>query len=170
MGCVMDTPAERTDEDGFGSEPRFPQCLEGHTIHGRVTRVIDGDTFQASLQWPRLLNEHYSFICRLNSINAPESTFRAKSDLEKRHGKACASLLSTVLIGHEVTCQTFGIDCWKRLLVSISTDEVKDVASYMLEHSPCQPYDGKRKAPPWTPDQLSAKDDDPVYRKHLHVR
>jgi endonuclease YncB( thermonuclease family) len=113
------------------------------TAHrAEVTRVLDGDTFEARVHlWPGL---SLSTRVRLRGIDAPELKARCVEERDK--AEAAREALRTILAQGEVGIARVTLDKYGgRVVADASTQATPDVAAALLGAGRVRPYDGGRR-------------------------
>lgn len=91
---------------------------QAQIFHGRVDRVIDGDTLQ-------VITEDDSIRVRIRGIDAPES--------DQEFGEEARLALDQLVNGRTVVLKSDETDAYDRSLASVAVSGT-DVGLYMLEH------------------------------------
>jgi endonuclease YncB( thermonuclease family) len=129
--------SETTAISGTGRGPagasRYPAA---------VTRVGDGDTFEARVQvWPGI---EISTKIRLRDIDAPEMRARCNEELAK--AQAARDALRAMLAAGEVSISQVGLDKYGgRVLAQVSTGRIADVSAALLQTGLVRRYSGGRR-------------------------
>ena len=76
-----------------------------------VTRVVDGDTFDAQVDLG--FGIYYRMRFRLKGIDTPE-TWRPSCDAEREHGQKATEFVHELIGGKEITIQTFKMGIYGR--------------------------------------------------------
>jgi len=110
-----------------------------------VSRVIDGDTFEARVRvWPGI---EITTKIRLRGIDAPELT-RAQCAAEREKAIAARDALQAILDQGEVGVSSVTYDKYGgRVLADASTRTTPDIAAALLGADLVRRYDGGRRAP-----------------------
>lgn len=82
----------------------------------KVTRVIDGDTFEGDIDLGFHLSKREIF--RLAGIDTPE-TWRPKSEAERLHGQQATAFVKSKLEGQTVVCKSVADGKYGRYIVSV---------------------------------------------------
>lgn len=90
---------------------------QAEVFHGRVDRVIDGDTV-------KVITENDTLRIRIRGIDAPES--------EQEFGEEARIALNRLIGGQNVVFQSEGSDAYGRVLASVAVYG-RDVGLYMIE-------------------------------------
>ena len=108
-----------------------------------VTRVVDGDTFEARVRvWPGI---EIATKVRLRNIEAPE--IRGHCDREFALAQAARAALATMLAQGAVSISDVSLDKYGgRVLAAASTARTGDVAGTLLEAGLVRRYAGGRRA------------------------
>lgn len=110
----------------------------------RVTRVVDGDTFDAEVDLGFRMHTRQRF--RLLGYNAPE-----KRGPERDIGKLAAQELESLLRGEEITIRTEKGDAFGRWLATVLLEGVWDLVEVLIEEGWGVAWDGKGKRPGFDP-------------------
>src|SRR4051812_1936516 len=107
-----------------------------------VTRVIDGDTFEARVHvWPGI---NITTRVRLRDIDAPE--FKARCMEERVKAEAARDRLAALLQEGEVFVSRVGLDKYGgRVLAAAATRKTPDVSAALLQAGLARAYDGGRR-------------------------
>jgi endonuclease YncB( thermonuclease family) len=107
-----------------------------------VTRVIDGETFEARVHvWPGI---DITTKVRLRNIDAPE--MRARCEQEAAQARAARDALVAMLASGGVSIRQVGLDKYGgRVLAEASTGGVADVSTALLEAGLVRRYGGGRR-------------------------
>jgi endonuclease YncB( thermonuclease family) len=103
--------------------------------HGKVVRVIDGDTVEAAIEmWPEI-----TILCRVRvaSVNCPEMRSRDASEVAR--AMAAKRFVMNELLGIEAVFTVYGKDNFGRVLCSIKYND-KDLARELINHGHAVEY------------------------------
>jgi len=75
-----------------------------YIFNAYVTRVIDGDTFEARVDLGFKIS--FNGIFRLNGIDTPE-TWRPKSEAERAHGEAATKFVESCILHRDIKIKTY---------------------------------------------------------------
>jgi len=119
-----------------------PYTLEGRSVLGRVSRVIDGDSMHVSMP----IDGHiWTFPCCLAGIDCPE--IRTRNSREKELGYKAKKHVED-LVGNSIICLKLGeFDKYGRLLTTIYTSESINVATSLIENNLGREYHGGKREP-----------------------
>jgi micrococcal nuclease len=110
-------------------------------VSAQVTRVIDGDTFEASAAiW---LGENINVHVRIAGIDAPE--LHARCDDERVKAESARDFLAHRIEGGEVRLTSVRYDKYGGRVDADVTDVRGDVAAAMLKAGLARPYHGERR-------------------------
>lgn len=129
-------------------------------LPGKVTRVYDGDTVFVAVSYHNQIEE---WSVRLSGINAPE--LKTEDLVERIEGYRCKKALEKLVLDKIVMVHTQGKEKYGRLLGTllvparagpVTTSCLCDLScpeghhwlninDFMLQNTPCMPYDGKSK-------------------------
>lgn len=116
-----------------------PYTLEGVATLGKVTRVVDGDSFYASIPIDGY-GYMWTFPFRLDGVDCPE--VRTKNLREKELGFKAKSHVEN-LVMDKIVCLKLGkFDKFGRLLSSIITNDGINVGDDLIENELARPYNG----------------------------
>lgn len=76
-----------------------------------VTRVVDGDTFDARVDLG--FGIYYQMRFRLRGIDTPE-TWRPKTEAEREHGMQATEFVNELIGGREIVIQTYKMGIYGR--------------------------------------------------------
>lgn len=102
-----------------------------HEYKARITRVIDGDTFEATVDLG--FNVWIDATFRVLNLDTPE-THRPSCKAEKIHGERAKARAKELLEGKELVIRTFKGDetgKYGRYLASVALEDGRDYASVM---------------------------------------
>ncbi len=124
------------------SQAYDPERFFPGPVGATVTRVIDGDTFEASARlW---LDQRIAVRVRIEGIDAPE--LRARCDSERTRAQAARDYLARRLADGEVTLTALRYDKYGGRVDAHVADARGDVAAAMLRARLARAYDGGRRA------------------------
>jgi endonuclease YncB( thermonuclease family) len=125
----------------FGGNDHVPFALRGQ-LPAEVTRVIDGDTFEARVHvWPGI---DITTRVRLRGIDAPE--FKARCMEERVKAEAARDRLQGMLDEGEVFVSRIGLDKYGgRVLAAAATRRTADVSTALLQAGLARFYEGGRR-------------------------
>lgn len=110
-------------------------------VRATVTRVIDGDTFEASAAiW---LDQQIVVHVRIAGIDAPE--LRARCDAERQGAEAARDFLARRIAGGEVRLSRIRYDKYGGRVDAAVADDRGDIAQALLRARLARPYDGGRR-------------------------
>ena len=110
-------------------------------VNAQVVRVIDGDTFEASVAiW---LGENIDIHVRIAGIDAPE--LRARCDDERAKAEAARDFLARRIEGQQVRLTSVRYDKYGGRVDAAVSDARGDVAAAMLKARLARPYFGERR-------------------------
>lgn len=119
-----------------------PYTLEGRSVLGRVSRVIDGDSLHVSMP----IDGHvWTFPCVIRNIDCPE--IRTKNIEEKALGFKAKKHVEEILSKKIISLDLGEFDSFGRLLVSIHTSDGVNVADSLVENGFARVYNGGKKEP-----------------------
>jgi len=75
-----------------------------YIFNAYVTRVIDGDTFEANVDLG--FNISFKGVFRLKGIDTPE-TWRPKSEAERKHGEVATSFVEKLILHQQIKITTY---------------------------------------------------------------
>jgi len=101
-----------------------------YTYKAKVTRVIDGDTFESMIDLG--FDTWVSITTRLNGINTPES--RTRDLNEKKRGLAAKDRLTQLFTesDNEITLISHGVEKYGRCLAEVFTKNHSDSIQSIL--------------------------------------
>ncbi len=115
-------------------------------MSAHVTRVIDGDTFEASaIIW---LGQQLDIRVRIDGIDAPE--LRARCDSERVRAEAARDYLSKRIEGGDVKLSAVSYDKYGGRIDAVVADGRGDIGDAMIHARLARVYDGGRRAG-WCP-------------------
>jgi endonuclease YncB( thermonuclease family) len=109
--------------------------ISGNKYFGQITRVIDGDTFEAFINLGFGITQR--FCVRLEGIDTPE-----KSTIE---GKQAKQYVKDLIEGKTVLFKDAGSEKYGRSLAKIEMSDGTDLTQFLLEKQIGIEYSGKRK-------------------------
>ncbi len=95
-----------------------------------VTKVVDGDTFDAIVDLGYRINATIRF--RVKNFDAPES-FRPKDDDEFKRGNAAKIEATSLLYGKTVVIQSYKEGVYNRWEAVVTLPDGKDFAQLMIQ-------------------------------------
>ena len=104
---------------GFASLPDQDSSWSGggaDEFKGRVTRVIDGDTFWIDSKDVRI---------RVWGLDAPE--------VDTALGPSATAALSGLVLGQQLSCEQHDVDRYGRIVVQCFLPDGRDIAAAMIE-------------------------------------
>ena len=111
-------------------------------VIAHVSRVIDGDTFEASaFIW---LDQQISVHIRILGIDAPE--LRARCDAERTRAEAARDYLSKRIEGGEVKLSSLRYDKYGGRIDATVADGSGDVGAGMIRKGLARAYDGGHRS------------------------
>lgn len=114
--------------------------LEGRSVLGKVTRVIDGDSMKVSIP----VDGHvWTFPIRVYGIDCPE--IRTKNLREKELGFEAKSRVEELVLGKIVSLQLGEFDKFGRLLGSIVTSDGTNVADDLISKELAVAFEGGKR-------------------------
>jgi endonuclease YncB( thermonuclease family) len=119
----------------------IPFALRGQHP-AEVTRVVDGDTFEARVHvWPGI---DITTRVRLRGIDAPE--FKARCMEERVKAEVARDRLAALLDEGDVFVSRVGLDKYGgRVLAAAATRKTPDVSAALLQAGVARAYDGGRR-------------------------
>jgi endonuclease YncB( thermonuclease family) len=108
------------------------------SITARVLKVVDGDTFDASIEIKPGLR--ITARVRLRGVDAPE--LHAMCEEERAGAEAAQRALNAILAEGGVTIRDPGEDKYGRLLASVSTRATPNVSEALIAKGVARRYDG----------------------------
>jgi micrococcal nuclease len=96
----------------------------------RITRVVDGDTFDAIVDVG--FSIHIAHRFRVNNFDAPE-LWRPKTEAERTHGQLAKAKAIELLEGQTVEMTTYKLDIYARYAADITLSDGSDYATVMRE-------------------------------------
>lgn len=120
-------------------EPRAVRWEIRAAHPAEVSRVVDGDTFEARVDlWPGLV---VTTRVRLRGVDAPE--LKARCEDERTKAEAARETLRTILDQGEVGISRVTLDKYGgRVVADVSTQATPDVAAALLEAGVARRYGG----------------------------
>jgi micrococcal nuclease len=91
-----------------------------YVYRARVTRVVDGDTFDAEVDLGFKLKINHRF--RLSGIDTPE-IYRPRNKAELEHGREAKRYLEELVLGKEIFLRSFKLGIYGRYEAQIYLDE-----------------------------------------------
>jgi len=102
-----------------------------YTYKAYVERVVDGDTFEATVDLGFRLS--WRGIFRLNDIDTPE-TWRPKSEAERAHGEKATEFVKNLIEHKMVTIKSYGVGIYARYSADVILDDGRDLATLLREN------------------------------------
>ena len=99
------------------------QATSADTFTGRVTRVVDGDTFWISSQDERI---------RVWGLDAPE--------VDMPGGSQATATLTSMIAGQELTCRQRDIDRYGRIVGQCFLPDGRDITAVMIDSGTAQEF------------------------------
>ena len=96
-----------------------------------VTRVVDGDTFDATVELGFGISTKQRF--RLKAVDTPE-TWRPVNELEKEHGEKATNFVKDLIEGKVVTLTSVQIAAYNRYDAFVTTEDGKDLGQLLIEN------------------------------------
>lgn len=135
-----------------------PFTLTNQVRRGYCVRVYDGDTCTVNLEPGPGEIRAYQWKIRLSGLDAPE--LKSHDPLEKAHAEACREMLRDLILNKYIVVVCEGFEKYGRLLAGLyirwqsdcqpddiyHVDQLIPVRQWLLDHTPCVPYDGGTKA------------------------
>jgi len=96
-----------------------------------VTRVIDGDTFEAIVDLG--FNMSFKGIFRLKDIDTPE-TWRPSCDAERKHGEAATRFVESLILNQKVTVITHkaGAGIYGRYTADVIIEDERNLKDLLI--------------------------------------
>ena len=104
-----------------------------YTYNAKVLQVIDGDTYDLSVDLGFSLN--IKIRVRLNGIDTPETTWRAKNEEEKERGIAAKSFVESLVLEKEVTIKSHYLGVYGRYIVDIFLPDSSSLRDVLVENN-----------------------------------
>jgi len=104
-----------------------------YNYKARVTNVVDGDTIDVLIDLGFFVT--VSHRIRVASYDAPESTWRAKTEEERQLGLDAKKVATGLLLDHDITVLTHKDreDIYARYSADITMSDGRDFATVMKE-------------------------------------
>ena len=96
-----------------------------------VTRVVDGDTFDATVDLGFGVFKKHRF--RLKDIDTPE-TRRPKTEAERKHGKEAAQYVMELIENQPVTLTSVKSAVYSRYEAHVTLSNGYDLKTLLIEH------------------------------------
>ncbi len=96
-----------------------------------VTRVIDGDTFKAKVDFGFGLFGNFTF--RLHDIDTPE-TWRPSSEAELQHGTKATKFVKNLIEGKTVKLQSYKIRIYARYECDVWLEDGRNLVQLLKEN------------------------------------
>lgn len=124
-----------------GPEPR-------HILPIRGIEAIDGDSFQVLVHvWPGQMNQ---VILRLRGYDAPESTWRAKCEFEKKLGERAKAMADSLIQqSHSFELASPAWDKYGGRVIGDLLLDRRNIGPILKSMGLLQDYDGKGPKPGW---------------------
>jgi len=103
-----------------------------YTYKAHVDRVIDGDTFEATVDLGFKLK--WTGIFRLHGIDTPE-TWRPKSEAERSHGEKAKEFVKKLIDDKDITLITYKEGIYARYLADVVLKNGNDLATLLRENN-----------------------------------
>lgn len=96
-----------------------------------VTRVIDGDTFEANVDLG--FNMSFKAIFRLKDIDTPE-TWRPSCDAERKHGEAATRVVESLILNQNITLITHkaGAGIYGRYTADVIIEDERNLKDLLI--------------------------------------
>lgn len=107
-----------------------------------VTRVVDGDTFDADVDLGFSIIVRHRF--RLDGIDTPE-TWRPKTEAERAHGEQATEMVKSLIENKEVLIQSFYLGIYGRYDAKVTLSDGQDLATVLIN-------EGMEKLADYPPD------------------
>lgn len=102
-----------------------------YIYNARVTRVVDGDTFDATVDLGFKVSTIQRF--RLEGVDTPE-TWRPMSEAEYQHGLKATALVESLIQGKTITIKTFKeMGPYNRYSAIVTLSDGRDLAQILIE-------------------------------------
>lgn len=102
-----------------------------YTYKAYVNRVLDGDTFEATVDLGFRLS--WRGIFRLKDVDTPE-TWRPKSEAERVHGEKATEFVKNLIDNKTITIKTYGAGIYARYNADVILDDGSDLATLLKEN------------------------------------
>jgi len=109
----------------------------------QVTRVVDGDTFKATVDLGFRIYATETF--RLGGIDTPE-TWRPKTEAERDHGQAAKQRVIDLVDGKEVIIKTAKTGKYGRWIAFVTLEDGQDLTELLIS-------EGFEKRTDYRPDE-----------------
>lgn len=97
-----------------------------------ITRVVDGDTFDAVIDLGFKIVSHQRL--RLKGVDTPE-TWRPKSEAEKIHGKQATEFVSNLILDKEVILTSVKSAVYNRYEAYVELEDGSDLGELLIENN-----------------------------------
>lgn len=101
-----------------------------YTYKGIITKVVDGDTFDISVDCGFSITINHRF--RLNRVDTPE-TWRPKSEAERIHGEKATLFVKKLILNKQVTIISHKLGIYGRYEADIIIDG-KDLGTLLEQN------------------------------------
>ena len=101
-----------------------------YTYRAKITKVVDGDTFDAELDLGFTIKVNTRF--RLYGVDTPE-TYRPKSAEEKANGLVASKFVKDRIEGRTLTIESFKGDKYGRWLAKVFLEDGTSLSSILLD-------------------------------------
>ncbi len=101
-----------------------------YTYKALVTRVVDGDTFDARVDLGFTVSVDVRF--RLADIDTPES-YRPSSEEERIHGEAATHFVKTLIEGKEITINSAKTGKYGRWVASVTLPDGRNLTELLIK-------------------------------------
>ena len=102
-----------------------------YTYKAFITRVIDGDTFKASVDLGFSIGIDCTF--RLNNIDTPE-TWRPKSEAERIHGEKAKQFVKNLIENKTVILESKKLEIYGRYDADVTLSDGSDLSTVLREN------------------------------------
>ena len=96
-----------------------------------ITRVVDGDTFDAAVDVGFSITINHRF--RLTEVDTPE-TWRPKTESEAEHGAKCTSFVKALIEDKSVILKSTKLGIYGRYEASIELLDGRNLATVLIEN------------------------------------
>lgn len=114
--------------------------LQGRSVMGKVTRVIDGDSMKVGIP---VDGRVWTFGVRISGIDCPE--IRTRNDREKALGFKAKKHVEDLVLGKIVSLKLGEFDKFGRLLGTVITKDGIDVGNSLISARFAVGYDGGKR-------------------------
>jgi len=103
-----------------------------YEYNAHITRVIDGDTFEANIDLG--FNVSFKATLRLKGVDTPE-TWRPSCDAERKHGEAATRFVETIILGQKVKIITHkaGAGIYGRYTAEVYIEDGRCLSDMLIE-------------------------------------